>query len=207
MRLVIVSDTHSRHEELGTLAGDVLIHCGDGLNAFAPASDALQKLDDWFGRQAFAEIFYVGGNHDFEIERRATAGETVFENATYLQDQSFAVSGVRFYGSPWIPELVGWAYYRSTADLIETWSAIPENVDILITHSPPYGVLDRNSRNKHCGCPALAGRVSAVRPRLHCFGHVHASAGNCDVEGTTYANTSSVDSSYRIARAPFIFDL
>jgi len=207
MRLVVISDTHSGHEALGALSGDVLIHCGDGLNAFEPASDELQKLDEWFGRQSFAAILYVGGNHDFKIQRRAAEGEAVFQHATYVEDRTFTISGVRFYGSPWIPELADWAYYRSAPDLQERWSAIPDDVDVLITHTPPHGILDRNSRGKHCGCPALASRVSVVRPRLHCFGHVHAGAGSCLLDGTTYANASSVDSQYRIARPPFLFDL
>lgn len=53
------------------------------------------------------------------------------------------------------------------------WSMIPENTDILVTHGPPYGILDTNIQNQHTGCPHLLQRVLAIKPRLHVFGHIH----------------------------------
>jgi predicted phosphodiesterase len=60
VRIVIISDTHERHDELGVLRGDVLIHCGDGLNGFTRSAGALEQLDEWFGRQEFDRIFCTG---------------------------------------------------------------------------------------------------------------------------------------------------
>ena len=57
MRIVVVSDTHELHDDLGVLRGDVLLHCGDGLNGFNRSAGALDRLDDWFGRQEFDRIF------------------------------------------------------------------------------------------------------------------------------------------------------
>ena len=70
MRIVIVSDTHELHDELGVLRGDVLIHFGYVLNGFTRSAGALDQLDEWFGRQEFDRIFCTGGNHDFELEDR-----------------------------------------------------------------------------------------------------------------------------------------
>ena len=44
MRLVIISDTHTMHEELGSLSGDVLIHCGDFCDGFHVHEDDLLTL-------------------------------------------------------------------------------------------------------------------------------------------------------------------
>ena len=107
MKLVIVSDTHGRHDELGTLRGDVLIHCGDSGNGFSGHPDDLDRLDAWFGQQEFERILCIGGNHDFDMQARAERGGPVLRNAEYLQDQVHEYRSVRFYGSPWTPRTRG----------------------------------------------------------------------------------------------------
>jgi Icc-related predicted phosphoesterase len=203
MKIVIVSDTHEKHEELGELRGDVLIHCGDSGYGFGRAAGAVDRLDDWFGRQAFELILCIGGNHDFELQETVGVRDPVFRNAHYLQDASVRYKGLTFYGTPWVPELIRWAYYLPPSEMRDKWKLIPQGTDVLISHSPPRGVLDRNRRGKSCGCPDLLRRVVEVSPRVHCFGHVHASAGTLELEGTTFVNASVIDSQYQIARRPF----
>jgi Icc-related predicted phosphoesterase len=207
MRIVIISDTHCRHEELGLLRGDVLIHCGDSGNGFAAHATDVDRLDDWLGRQTFDRILCVGGNHDFELEKRSKATAPSLRNAVYLQDHSIHYRGVHFYGAPWVPELVTWAYYLPANEICERWNRIPAETDVLITHTPPLGILDRNRSGRSCGCPDLAERLADLRPRIHCFGHIHASAGSIELGRTTYVNASMVDSQYHIARRPFEFDI
>ena len=202
MKLVIISDTHGLHEEIGTLRGDVLIHCGDSGNGFTRQASDVDRLDDWFGQQAFDRILCIGGNHDFEMQARAERGALVFRNAEYLQDQAYEYRGVRFYGSPWTPELVDWAYYLDDDELQDRWELIPDAVEVLITHTPPFGVLDRNSSGRNCGCPELQRRLLNLHPRIHCFGHIHASAGTTSMNGTTFINASMVNRRYEVARAP-----
>lgn len=84
---------------------------------------------------------------------------------------------------------------------------IPTDTDVLITHVPPYGTLDRNSRARHCGCRALAPRVERIAPRLHCFGHIHASSGVLVEPKTTFLNASMVDRTGRVVRAPYVVEL
>src|ERR1700730_9273105 len=64
----------------------------------------------------------------------------VFENAIYLQDQCFELSGLRFYGSPWLPDLYGWAFYLDEESRRKKWATIPDRTDVLITHTPPHGI-------------------------------------------------------------------
>jgi Icc-related predicted phosphoesterase len=35
------------------------------------------------------------------------------------------------------------------------WSKIPKDTDILITHCPPYGILDKSAKDKHGGSKSL----------------------------------------------------
>ena len=84
MRIVLISDTHGKHEELGTLSGDVLIHCGDSCHGFHNDGAHLAAIDRWFLEQNFERIFCVGGNHDFAAQERHSNGIPIFENAIFL---------------------------------------------------------------------------------------------------------------------------
>ena len=43
----------------------------------------------------------------------------------------------------------------------------------MLTHGPPYKILDRTNRGEDVGCEHLLRAVERCRPRLHCFGHIH----------------------------------
>ena len=204
VRLVIVSDTHGRHDEYGVLEGDVLIHCGDGSES---SSESVEALDEWFGRQRFEQVLAVGGNHDFEILKRTRAGARVFCNARFMLDETVELGGVRFYGSPWVPSLFGWAFFAKDEVLAMRWGQVPENTDVLITHTPPAGILDRDRGGYSHGCARLRERLKEIAPRLHCFGHIHASGGFLEGSPTTSVNASAVTHTQAELRAPTVFEL
>jgi len=192
MKLVILSDTHGRHESLGTLSGDVLVHCGDAQEGYGCNPHELEAFDAWLGEQAFDHVLSIGGNHDFTMEQRVHRGQRPLHHAVVLQDEEVTIDGRRFYGSPWTPDLEGFAYYQPDDQLRERWAAIPARPDVLITHTPPVGILDRNRRGRSLGCPLLAEQLDRIRPRVHVFGHVHASRGICRRGETTYVNASQL---------------
>lgn len=195
MKVVIISDTHGRHEELGILRGDVLIHCGDVCLGFESFESELDAIDQWFSKQQFSAILCIGGNHDRPMQQRAVQKQPVFKNAIYLQDEALEYGGFKFYGTPWVPDLYGWAYYQEEEILAKKWEQIPSDTDILITHTPPHQILDRSRYSaRHLGCFHLGERVEAVQPRVHCFGHIHASYGQKKRNGTTFINASIVSS-------------
>jgi predicted phosphodiesterase len=96
MRIIVVSDTHAQHEELGILTADVLIHCGDGCYGFRRDPAEVDRLDDWFSRQRVGLVLAIGGNHDFEMERRSRASLPVFSHAVYLEDHAHEYRGCTF---------------------------------------------------------------------------------------------------------------
>jgi Icc-related predicted phosphoesterase len=207
LKLVIVSDTHGRHESLGVLSGDVLIHCGDFGVGGTDGERSIAELDSWFSRQNFRLILCTGGNHDFVAEELRSMARPVFRHARLLQDEAATLDGVVFYGAPWVPELASWAHYLDNDDIRRAWMKIPENVGVLITHTPPRGILDRNSSGKECGCPHLRDRLRELRPAVHCFGHIHASAGAVEVGGTRFVNASIVNSRYQVVCEPTVIQL
>lgn len=207
MRIVVIADTHAGHDSLGVLEGDILIHCGDAEMLFDQDDHMIDAIDGWFARQKVDHVLYVGGNHDVTLEKRVAAKALPFRNAVYLQDSMFTYQGVRFYGAPWVPELRGHAFFADDASLAAAWAEIPEGVDVLITHTPPAGVMDVSGSGLELGCPHLARHVDRANPRLHCFGHVHASSGTSVQDGRTYVNAALVNSNFEIARRPFVLDL
>lgn len=190
MQLTIISDTHGRHEKLGNLSGEVLIHCGDICDAEKDASiTAVREMDAWFSRQHFEKIICIGGNHDFAVQELAATSQPVFENAVYLEDEAYIYKGVTFYGSPWTPNLDGWAFYQSEKGIQKKWDAISRDADVLITHAPPWQILDvPYMSNQHAGCPNLRIEVEILRPKVHCFGHIHAGYGKIQTPHTCFVN-------------------
>ena len=192
MRIVIVSDTHNLHRNLGRLNGDVLIHCGDMFDMFDNAEASIDAMDSWFGEQDFAVVLCTGGNHDTELQSALEYSPQPFRNAVYLEGDSYVHNGLKFWGAPWTPDLPGHAFYKSAREIKAAWTEIPADTDVLITHTPPRSILDVSSSGATLGCAALLGAVTRIRPQVHCFGHVHHSRGMKVQDETRYINASSV---------------
>lgn len=75
---------------------------------------------------------------------------------------------------------------------------IPDNIDVLITHGPPFGVLDGTVYGKRVGCEELLLRVYHVKPRYRLFGHIHESYGSFTKGETTFINASVLDDRYEL---------
>lgn len=205
MRIVCISDTHGLHDQLQLPEGDVLVHTGD----FSRAGKLPELLafDAWLGKQPHRHKIVIAGNHDFILERDPEARH-LFRHATYLQDSGLTVEGLRFWGSPWQPRFFDWAFNLDRgAPLARKWALIPPDTDVLLTHGPPMGVLDRTSRGEAVGCEALAEAIARLRPALHVFGHIHESAGELTRDGTRFVNASSCDLRYKAVHSPVVVDL
>jgi len=205
IKFTIISDTHGDHEKLGIMSGDVLIHCGDMFNLYNRSDVDFEKIDDWFGRQNFDLILCIDGKHDFDLEERSKHLANPFKNAVVLNGDSYTYKGVNFFGAPWVPDLDGHAYFVSNSDLKSKWAEIPNNTDVLITHTPPAGIMDKSSSGLKFGCPYLSTALDSLSPRLHCFGHVHASSGVLRKNDTMYINASMVNRKHKIIHKPYKF--
>ena len=198
--LCIIADTHRKHREITIPDCDILIHCGDFCSFQREDIQVLNDVDTWFAESPAAHVLCIGGNHDFPLQSR----EFRFAHAHFLEDSLVEIDGLTIYGSPWCPDLSGFAYYASADELMERWKQIPSEIDILITHTPPYGILDHpTSGTVHLGCPHLRNELNRIRPRLHVFGHVHASHGMHENSGTRYVNAAIVGGpDYEVRHAP-----
>lgn len=216
MRIAITSDCHGMLSENQLPPGDVLILAGDILpnNYRNGVLDAawqefhLRRLDNICERLKYKHIIFVAGNHDWIAQYNERA---ILEckNFTYLKDSGVAIEGYRFYGAPWQPAFWDWAFNlpRGGEGLQAAWSLIPEDLDVLITHCPPHGMLDETIRSEHVGCELLAERVNQIRPKIHCFGHIHNSYGKQQIGETLFVNASMCDERYDPTNPPHVIDI
>jgi len=162
MKLVCISDTHSLHRRMLEIPdGDVLIHAGDCLGA--GTLDNVEDLNDWLGTLPHKHKIVIAGNHDWVFQEAPDFAREALTNATYLEDSGTEIEGVRFWGSPWTPTFVDWAFMLDRGQLLhDRWMQIPEDTDVLITHGPPKGIGDESSLGFRCqnvGCVDLLHRI------------------------------------------------
>ena len=85
---------------------------------------------------------------------------------------------------------------------------IPANTDVLVTHGPPFGVLDKaHPSSVHLGCEELAKAVEQTKPRLHVFGHIHGGHGFYGGKDTQFVNASVVNEAYRLVHEPQVVEI
>jgi len=200
MRLVCLSDTHTLHERVEVPDGDVLIHAGD----FCGRGDTFEAFTfaQWFLGQPHRHKVVVAGNHDVCLEKDSSLGRKLFGGA-YLFESGVEIEGLKFWGAPWQPEFYDWAFNLPRGPrLREKWAKIPVGVDVLITHGPPHGVLDRVG-DRLTGCEELKKALVRVKPKLHIFGHIHEGYGR---EGGS-VNASICTAAYRPTNSPIVEDL
>lgn len=184
MKILHITDTHGFHHQLNlNLEGvDVLVHTGDSTNHRNSFFNEKEFFDflNWFSSLPVPNKIYVAGNHDsFIFENNEDARNQFYLHGIhYLNKNEVVIEGVKFYGDPIIPRFGDWCFMTDKGKLNKHWEMIPEDVNVLLTHTPPKGVLDlsedRHYNLERCGCSALMKRVNKLKQlKLHCFGHIH----------------------------------
>lgn len=206
MKLVILSDTHTRHRDVTIPNGDILIHAGD-----ISSRGRIFEVDDfldWFSELPHTYKIFIAGNHDFYFERQDEEKilAKIPSNVIYLNDSGCTVKGIKIWGSPIQPEFFNWAFNRKRGEEIQQhWRLIPNDTDIIITHGPRYRILDKTIRGENVGCEELAKAVQQIQPKLHIFGHIHEAYGIKTQGKTTFINASILDERYRNVNEPIVF--
>lgn len=206
-RIVATSDLHG---ELPTIPEcDLLLLAGDLCPEGTPLLQS-QWLNtvfrDWLQKIPAKEIVGIAGNHDVVFEEENNSLIPRGLRWHYLKDHFLTVSGFKIYGTPW--QLPFWgAFNGDEKKLANVYENIPMDIDILISHGPPYGILDEVPINQHTGSKALRNKVFSINPKLVVCGHIHGSFGNCQIDRMTFANVSLLNDEMEMANSPVIFDL
>jgi Icc-related predicted phosphoesterase len=204
VRVVCISDTHELHRELDVPFGDLLIHAGDF--TFFNHTSKIKDFNDWLGELPHKYKVVIPGNHDraFATDQRRLSEIT---NALLLINESVTVCGLKIWGSPVTCDDTAYGFAR-LQERAALYATIPADTDILVTHGPPYGILDHERGSTHRqGCPALLEAVRRVRPRLHIFGHVHAGYGSGQLDSTAYVNAALMGLAGDLENQPFVLDI
>ena len=205
-----VSDLHGFYPTLN--GGDLLIIAGD-----LTKRDTLMEHSDmleWINKQPYKKKVLVAGNHDGFLEKNPNFYSKT--NIDYLCDSGTEFEGFKIFGSPYTtwfegvnPKCAAFMCHRGE-DIAAHWNKIPIDTDILVTHGPPYQVLDRTWDDRRVGCEELKKRLRHLdwRPRLHAFGHIHEAYGTMPSEKTDFVNCSHVNEKYKPVNKPIriIFD-
>jgi Icc-related predicted phosphoesterase len=208
MKIWHISDTHTYHGLLKVPEGiDMVIHSGDATNPRDPYASEQEMLNfiSWFGSLPIKHKIFVAGNHDLCIERNLITKIDFMKNGiVYLENDYTEVEGLKIWGSPFTPTFGnGWAFNKKRSALHDIWKEIPDDVDIVVVHGPPKGILDLAYHQlnciEFCGDEALRKRMYLLNPKLCLFGHIHnnediinAGTMKLSIGDTIYSNGSVV---------------
>jgi predicted phosphodiesterase len=224
MVITFISDTHSKHKLITNdlIVGDLLIHAGD-MSSMGYYQE-IKDFCEWFDSLNYDFKVFIAGNHDWGFLDRIqffTNKKVVlpkqteeilnsFKTFNYLRDSSIEVQlgnekPIKIYGSPWQPEFFDWAFNlpRKGDELKSKWNDIPNDTDILITHGPAYGYLDKViGRYENLGCELLADRIREIKPKIHVCGHIHSGYGYMFDGETHFINASVLNEQYVYKNKP-----
>ena len=228
IRIVLISDTHNRHRALQMPEGDILIHAGDFTNN--GTEKEIKDFDTWLASLDYQHKILVPGNHDTGTEEKALLrdasqrekqGEslqaTEVTSATVLRGEMVEVMGLKIFGLPDTLDpynLLWWAYKADTEEEMKERaggvSSAP--VDLLISHSPPWGIGDTCHNGQRAGSRGLREIVLSANqpPKLWAFGHIHECGGRAyralGTE-TVMVNASSCPLLGKGLRPPMVIDI
>ena len=147
---------------------------------------------DW-AQDRCGHIVGVAGNHDTIFYKQTNSFKKYVKpkmNWHYLQDSSIVIDGYKIYGHPWTLNFCNWSFQGSAIDIAIRDNKIPDDVNILVTHGPPYGIMDmvenhvhmydgnENILREYTGSKSLKEKVNGLTDlKLHVFGHIHAQGG------------------------------
>lgn len=209
MKLALTADLHGMLPPIPEC--DMLIIAGD----ICPVHDhslffqaAWLRLDftNWLDEVPARHIVGVAGNHDFIAEQDIGLMRSL--PWTYLCNETLHfvtddMPGLIIHGTPMSGRFGPWAFMGEEHELAEYYRQIPEAIDILITHGPPYGAGDRVVNDRHAGDPHVGSKALRevitrdISVQLVVTGHIHEGYGDYLVGDTRVANVSHVDERYK----------
>ena len=218
MRIVALSDIHGFHDRVSIPDGDVFI-CGGDFSMRAKHHHVVE-FARWVNSLPHQHKIVVPGNHDMACECHETWAKEEFSPSVFLKHEFQDVGGLKVFGSAYsssIYEPSRWCYdyprYGERGK--QLWNSIrntPE-IDVLITHGPPYGFGDlvksvHKGEDPHVGDQTLLNVVNDLKPKVHIFGHIHEGYGVYSNEhGTQFFNVCVCNVDYEPVNPVTVIDL
>ena len=159
--IFVFSDTHGKHRDvIVPEEADIVICAGDAVEDNLKG-DEYDDFIDWFSSLSAKKKIFIPGNHElsFEIDKSEEIEKAMKEKDISVMQNS-------------IDDCEGVTICSIGGDVSIADEDIPTDIDILVTHYPPYGILDEG-----LGSTEILNFVIKSKPTYHLFGHIHATAG------------------------------
>jgi Icc-related predicted phosphoesterase len=233
-----ISDLHGHYPKLE--GGDLLIVAGD-LTAHDELVEHYQ-FGDWLKKQNYKKKIVIAGNHDNRLQKLGIIPSDDFHHcSSYLYDsgtefvyyppldpcnendeiKTYERPKLKIWGSPWTLKFDGMnphcmAFTCDTEEeLAEKWTMIPDDIDILVTHGPPYGIYDAvedymTGKEENVGSKSLTNWIAEKwskekfkKLKIHVFGHIHEHGGKLGgLHMIQFINASHVNEYYEPVNKP-----
>lgn len=197
MRILHLSDTHNCHRRLKALPeADVVVHSGD----FCMVGNEAEAIGflNWFCDLPYRQKIFICGNHDECLYGADVDG--LDENVHYLCNSGIEIDGIRFYG---VPMFMGDCI---TDRQSHNYDRIPDETDVLITHSPAYGILDYDDEINY-GSHEILSRLETLHPKAHLFGHIHRQHGILCQGEVVFSNGAIMNEDYSKLNTPNLIEI
>lgn len=209
IRIACFSDTHGQHKSPKIIdwfnknSGDILVYAGDfQLNNFDDGIDFLK----WIALTQFRKKVITFGNHDGNYDIFTKEAEK-FKDVVILNQEAKKILGINFFASPYSPKFLNWWFMETEPELERLYARIPKNTEILITHTPAYGILDEATNGYSLGSYALKKRIGELQKlKYHICGHVHEAYGKHKNGRLTSINCCVLNATYQVTNFPAVFN-
>lgn len=206
IKIVAISDVHGKWNKITIPECDILISAGD--YSFRGERHMVKDYHKWLNKQEAGYIVSVQGNHELWVEKNFAEAKELAEKECpgvhFIGDHGTVnIEGIKIHGSAYTPWFHNWAWnVERGIKLAEEWNKIPDDTNVLVTHGPPFGILDivpyaDGTPKERVGCHELMQRVVQLEQlKLHIFGHIHHSSGEQYFHNKKFVNASICDEQY-----------
>jgi Icc-related predicted phosphoesterase len=179
----------------------------------------LNEFATWVKNIPADKVILVAGNHDAWLERVSEYDMFEVQKATnfkliYLKNEAWTYKtdegDWHFFGTPYCHQFGTWPFMRDERTLETHFKEIPDVVDVIISHDPPYGIGNTDviqegfryytKQPKHLGNNELAKRLFNVDYKLLICGHIHSGCHEIDDK---CVNVSLLNEEYEVWYDPF----
>jgi Icc-related predicted phosphoesterase len=218
MKIVCISDTHGREDEVNEKllaikskigCADLLIHCGDITNVIE--DHLFEKFDRWCAEfvngNIAQQVIATLGNHDqpYKVDPTWQFNRGLCKNYTLLCDEQIVINGFRFYGLPYTRKMI-----RDEDHAQSIFDKIPQGVDVLMAHGPvrDYGDAIGPWGEEHIGSLHMKAWLKKIKPKYFVNGHNHSGAGEYWFsEHTKIINACVFDDAMNLTFDPIVFEI
>ena len=183
-----------------------------------------------------SKVVFIGGNHDMYLDHEPNPNKGDFSSIytdiikpcggrlVYLEDDEYVfkkeaeggkIESLKIYGTPWCKIFGEWWFMRPDDKLKIIYDAIPDDLDILLTHDAPdiqgCGKITMGPwAGENAGNKVLADAVRKKEPKYCFFGHIHSASHTLTKvyrKNTHIRCVSLLDEDYYPLFSPYTFTM